>query len=113
VQVREIADGVSSTLLVGEFHTKTNAPAKAFWASTHSFQNLGAGQLESYTRLADYDACIVASGNRGAAGQFRSAELAGPGRICRGFRKKTRWPLAEGQRVQCGAGERRGRDRSA
>ncbi|MGE3808204.1 MAG: DUF1559 domain-containing protein, partial [Gemmataceae bacterium] len=64
VTFKEIQDGLSSTLLVGEYHTRTNAPRKAFWASTHSFHNLGAPQLESYTRVPDFDACMKASGDR-------------------------------------------------
>ncbi len=59
----KINDGTSYTLLVGEYHTKTNNPRRAFWGSTHSFHNLATPQLESYTRIPDYDACNVANGD--------------------------------------------------
>ncbi len=59
----DIRDGLSNTLLVGEYHTRTNAPRKAFWASTHSFHNLASPQKESYTRLPDFDRCLQLADN--------------------------------------------------
>ena len=63
-----IDDGTSRTLMVGETMTvpteQFRASNIAFWASTHSFHNLGCPQPESYTRHADYDACMTMTGNR-------------------------------------------------
>ena len=44
--------------------SQLNATGTAFWGSTHSFHNLGAPQRESYTRIADYDKCMLLTGNR-------------------------------------------------
>jgi prepilin-type N-terminal cleavage/methylation domain-containing protein len=59
----DILDGTSSTLLVGEYHTRQNPEYGAFWASTHSFHNLSSAQPESYTRIPDWNACYAATGN--------------------------------------------------
>ncbi len=59
----DIIDGSSNTFLVGEYHTQTNNPRRTFWASTHSFHNLATPQLESYTRIPDFDACMSANGD--------------------------------------------------
>ncbi len=63
VTVAEIRDGTSNTLLFAEYHTQTAPERKAFWASTHSFHNLASCQLESYTRVPDFDVCMQANGN--------------------------------------------------
>ncbi len=55
-------DGTSNTLLVGEYHTKTDFPRRTFWASTHSFHNLATPQLESYTRIPDFTQCNTVNG---------------------------------------------------
>ncbi|MCA9246047.1 MAG: DUF1559 domain-containing protein [Planctomycetales bacterium] len=67
--ISTIRDGTSNTMLVGEYHTKdpqnkSQASSRPYWASTHSFHNLAAAQPESYTRLADYDACMTANGDK-------------------------------------------------
>ena len=56
-------DGTSNTLLVGEYHTKTDLARRTFWASTHSFHNLGTPQLESYTRIPDFTQCDTINGD--------------------------------------------------
>ena len=50
-------DGTSNTLMVGEYQTKTDLPRRTFWASTHTFHNLGSPQVESYTRIPDFTQC--------------------------------------------------------
>ena len=68
VKFAHIRDGASNTLLVGETMTietkQVNATSTAFWGSTHSFHNEGCPQPEAYTRHADYDRCMVLTGNR-------------------------------------------------
>ncbi len=69
VKFRHIKDGTSKTMLIGEYSTKAeerldDAVGTPFWASTHSFHNLGAMQRESYTRVPDFDLCLEANGNK-------------------------------------------------
>ena len=68
VQIRHVADGTSKTFLIGEYATtfseQLNATGTAFWASTHSFHNLGAPQREQYTRIPHYDKCMQLTGNK-------------------------------------------------
>ncbi len=68
VQIKHIADGTSKTFLIGEYATvyseQLNATGSAFWASTHSFHNLGAPQREHYTRISNYDKCMQLTGNK-------------------------------------------------
>ena len=59
VRFAQITDGLSHTVVVGEYHTRTNPPAKAFWASTHSFHALGATLPYPFARIPDYDACMA------------------------------------------------------
>jgi prepilin-type processing-associated H-X9-DG protein len=56
-----IQDGLSSTLLVGEYETATTPRERVYWGSSWAFNSLGVAQLESYTRIPDYAACGVAS----------------------------------------------------
>ncbi|MEW4563550.1 DUF1559 domain-containing protein [Bremerella sp. JC770] len=67
-----ITDGSTSTLMVGEYHTKTRPDNKTFWASSHSFHNMAAAQPESYTRIPDWEACYAATGNSQHWKCFRS-----------------------------------------
>ena len=60
VRFAQITDGLSATVIVGEYHTRTNSPSKAFWASTHSFHSLGATLPYPFARIPDYDACMAA-----------------------------------------------------
>ena len=68
VTTGHIRDGLSNTLLVGEYHTTEsqflNATGTAFWASTHSFHNEGCPQPESLHRIPDYDQCMTITGNQ-------------------------------------------------
>ena len=68
VEWADIRDGATNTLMVGETMSvpseQFKATSVAFWGSTHSFHNLGCPQPESYTRHADYDTCMVQTGNR-------------------------------------------------
>jgi hypothetical protein len=61
---KKITDGLSKTLLVGEYHTATSPEHRVFWGSTHSYHNDGSIQPEFFTRIPDWDFCYEASGNR-------------------------------------------------
>jgi prepilin-type N-terminal cleavage/methylation domain-containing protein len=60
--LRKITDGLSKTMLVGEYHTIGDPKYKAFWASTYSFHNLGTTQREAWNRLPDWETCTLISG---------------------------------------------------
>ena len=64
VQVSEIRDGLSNTLLVGEYHSTTgDSWHMPFWASTTAYHNLSLAWAESYARgLPDLDDCVNISG---------------------------------------------------
>ena len=63
VQTTHIRDGLTNTLLIGEYHSTTQPDRRAFWASTHLSHNLSSTQPDSYARgLPDFDACVVLSG---------------------------------------------------
>jgi len=68
VEMHDIVDGTGQSLLIGEYATvesvSLNATGTAFWASTHSYHNLGAPMPEQFTRIADYDKCMQIIGNR-------------------------------------------------
>ncbi len=62
VELREITDGTSNTLLVGEYHTLTNPPngtvRRTLWAYAYTSYNQSSGVPESKTLLPDYDQCL-------------------------------------------------------
>ncbi len=68
VNIHDITDGTAQSLLIGEYATveseNLNATGTAFWASTHSFHNLAAAMPEQFTRIADYDKCMLLIGNK-------------------------------------------------
>ncbi|MEX0866424.1 MAG: DUF1559 domain-containing protein [Pirellulales bacterium] len=67
-KMANVKDGASNTLMIGEYHTTESqflqATGTTFWASTHSFHNLGAPQPESLHRWPDYDRCMQFTGNQ-------------------------------------------------
>lgn len=64
VRLPEIQDGTSNTLLVGEFHTKTDLRARPYWASSYRFHSLASAQIESYLRIPDVVGCVAIGGNQ-------------------------------------------------
>ncbi len=66
VQTGHIRDGLSNTMLVGEAMTidsqSPNGNGQAFWASGYHYESLGAASPPSYTRLPDFDRCLVLAG---------------------------------------------------
>lgn len=56
-----IRDGMSQTLLVGEYHSKNSTNIGGFWASTISFHNLATAQKYAYARQPDFLACDAVS----------------------------------------------------
>jgi len=62
VSTGHITDGLTNTLLVGEYHSTTRPDGTGFWASTYGSHNTGSTQVESYAHgLPDMDACYALS----------------------------------------------------
>ncbi len=56
-RLTSVLDGLSSTLFVGERHTKTHFTRGPFWADTFNLYNAGASWPFSISLIPDYDAC--------------------------------------------------------
>ena len=63
---RDITDGLSNTLLVGESATKTDPSFRTFWAYAFAHYSLSAVTRQSRILLGDYDACSAAGGTGGS-----------------------------------------------
>jgi prepilin-type N-terminal cleavage/methylation domain-containing protein/prepilin-type processing-associated H-X9-DG protein len=76
-----ITDGTSSTLMVGEYATRTHASRRTFWAYSWNQYTKSSGIPESRTLINDYDACSAAGGTGGENackrgwGSFHSGSL--------------------------------------
>ena len=62
IRMRQIADGLSKTFLVGEYHTigqpgSSAARRRTFWAYAYTSYNQSSAFFESRTLIADYDRC--------------------------------------------------------
>jgi prepilin-type processing-associated H-X9-DG protein len=57
VKLREILDGTSNTLFVGERHTKTRPGRGPFWADSFNLYTKGAAWPYSQTLIPDFQAC--------------------------------------------------------
>jgi hypothetical protein len=62
VELRQIADGTSHTLLVGEYHTITYQSRRSFWAYAYTSYNQSSAFFESRTLLPDYEKCTQIGG---------------------------------------------------
>jgi prepilin-type N-terminal cleavage/methylation domain-containing protein/prepilin-type processing-associated H-X9-DG protein len=63
VKLRQITDGTSKTLLVGESATRSQHRRNTFWAYTHASYNKAEVYNESRTLLDDYDDCCKLGSN--------------------------------------------------
>ena len=67
VRVGEITDGLSNTLMVGEYTTITTPSRTTFWAFAYtSYAMSGATAGQPRTLLADYDKCVAIGGSGGS-----------------------------------------------
>ena len=62
VELRKISDGLSNTLLVGEYATSSHTSRSVFWAYAYSSYNQSSGFPESRTLISDYDRCLEFGG---------------------------------------------------
>jgi hypothetical protein len=56
-RIGSITDGTSNTLMIGEYHTRTEPGRGAFGTISRGFVSMAGIQPESYTRLPDFLAC--------------------------------------------------------
>jgi prepilin-type N-terminal cleavage/methylation domain-containing protein len=61
-RLADIQDGTSTTLLVGEYATRTHLRRRTFWAYSYGSYNKSDAVAESRTLLADYDRCAGIGG---------------------------------------------------
>ena len=57
VQLRKVTDGLSRTLLVGEYHTRSQPQRRTFWAYAYTSYNQSSAFFESRTLIPDYLQC--------------------------------------------------------
>jgi prepilin-type N-terminal cleavage/methylation domain-containing protein len=62
VELRQIADGTSNTLLVGEYHTINFNPRRTLWAYAYTSYNQSSAFFESRTLVPDYIRCVSLGG---------------------------------------------------
>jgi prepilin-type N-terminal cleavage/methylation domain-containing protein len=62
VKLREILDGTSQTLLVGEYHTQTYPSRRTLWAYGYTSYNQSGAFPESRTLIPDYERCVAIGG---------------------------------------------------
>jgi prepilin-type N-terminal cleavage/methylation domain-containing protein/prepilin-type processing-associated H-X9-DG protein len=63
---KDITDGLSNTLLVGERTTTTDLSFRTFWAYAYAHYSLSSVTPQSRILLSDYDACVAAGGTGGS-----------------------------------------------
>jgi prepilin-type N-terminal cleavage/methylation domain-containing protein/prepilin-type processing-associated H-X9-DG protein len=61
-KLRDITDGTSQTLLVGESTTATTPARRTFWAYSFAYYTQSGATAQQRTVLADYDACVNTGG---------------------------------------------------
>ena len=57
VRLRQLADGASKTLMVGEYHTTSNQSRRTFWSYAYTSYNQSSAFPESRILLPDYVRC--------------------------------------------------------
>ncbi|MBN2579254.1 MAG: DUF1559 domain-containing protein [Pirellulales bacterium] len=65
--IKNITDGTSHTLMLGEGSARSNQSRTTYWAYTYCCYNKGYAIPESRTLLLDYDQCVSISGVNGAS----------------------------------------------
>ena len=64
-RVKNIIDGTSKTLAIGEMATVTHERRRTFWAYSYAGYNTSAATTQSRTLLVDYDRCVQVGGPGG------------------------------------------------
>jgi prepilin-type N-terminal cleavage/methylation domain-containing protein/prepilin-type processing-associated H-X9-DG protein len=58
-RIANITDGTSNTVVVTEYHTRTNNGFRAFWGYGRNQYSFSAAMIPQATRLPDYEACAA------------------------------------------------------
>ena len=58
VKMRDITDGTSNTLFVGEYHTKTYIPRATYWGHSTTSSALSEAVPEARNLIPDFDKCM-------------------------------------------------------
>lgn len=56
-KLSDIRDGLSNTMMVAEYQTKTNPRRRTFWALSFNEYNMACAVAQTMTRVPDYDLC--------------------------------------------------------
>lgn len=62
VRMAQVTDGVSKTLMVGEYHTLSFQRRRSFWAYAYTSYNQSSTFVESRTLIPDYERCVAIGG---------------------------------------------------
>jgi len=58
-RIASVRDGTSNTLMVGEYHTKTQSRRGTFWAYTYGSYNSSDASPDRHTLIPDFDKCVA------------------------------------------------------
>jgi prepilin-type N-terminal cleavage/methylation domain-containing protein/prepilin-type processing-associated H-X9-DG protein len=58
VKLRDVTDGTSNTLLVGEYHTKTYVPRATYWGHSTTESSISLAASDARNLIPDYEKCI-------------------------------------------------------
>jgi prepilin-type processing-associated H-X9-DG protein len=64
-KMKDIRDGTTNTLLIGEFTTTTRTRRRTFWAYSYTSYNQSSLSMETRTLNTDYEKCIATPGVNG------------------------------------------------
>jgi len=56
-KLSDVRDGLSNTMMLAEYHTKTNPRRRTFWALSFNEYNMACAVAQTMTRVPDYDLC--------------------------------------------------------
>ena len=65
-QFRDVRDGTSNTVCVGEYHTISRSRRGTFWAYTYTSYNQSSLSEQARTYIADYNRCVRIGGRGGS-----------------------------------------------
>jgi prepilin-type N-terminal cleavage/methylation domain-containing protein len=77
VRIRDVVDGTSNTLFVGEYHTITKPRRTTFWGFTYTSFVLSVATPEARTLIADYDRCALQGDSNPCKRAFGSMHAGG------------------------------------
>lgn len=61
-KIKNLTDGTSKTLMIGEYHTISHQSRRSFWAYAYTSYNQSSAFEESRVLIADYDRCVAIGG---------------------------------------------------